>query len=83
MLIGLDYYYTFINGESIRGKQSEPIALKSVFGWIICGYFKNPDEVNANLNITHMYRVNTNVLEKIIRMIQKCLKIFYRINVLK
>ena len=63
MLIGLDYYYTFITGESIRGKQSEPIALKSTFGWIICRYFKNPDKVNTNLNITHMYRVNTNVLE--------------------
>ena len=54
MPIGLDYYYTSITGES-RGKQSEPIALKSIFGWIICGYFKN-------INITHMYRVNTNVL---------------------
>ena len=63
MLIGLDYYYLFIIGESIREKQSEPIALKSIFGWIICGYFRNPDEVNTNLNITHMYRVNTDVLE--------------------
>ena len=63
MLIELDYYDAFSTGESIREKQSEPIALKSIFGWKICGYFKNPDEVNTNLNITHMYRVNANVLE--------------------
>ena len=63
MLIDLDNYYTFIISENIRGKQSQPIALKSIFDWIICGYFKNPDEVNTNLNITHMYLVNTDVLE--------------------
>ena len=82
MLIGLDYYYTFITGESIRGKQSEPIALKSIFGWIICGYFKNPDDANTNLNITRMYRVNTNVLENY-KDDTESFKIFYRINVLK
>ena len=44
-------------------KKTEPIILKSIFDWIICGFFKNPDEVNTNLNITHIYRVNTNILE--------------------
>ena len=58
MLIGLDYYYTFITGESIPGKKTEPITLKSIFDWIIWGFFKNPDEINTNLNITHIYRVN-------------------------
>ena len=63
MLIGLDYYYAFITGESIPGKKTEPITLKSIFDWIFCGFFKNPDEINTNLNITHIYRVNTNILE--------------------
>ena len=84
MLIGLNYYYTSITGES-RGKQSEPIALKSIFGWIICGYFKN-------INITNMYRVNTNVLNNYqdgIKMFQnilsnKCTEVeeFHKTNVL-
>ena len=37
MLVGLDYYYSFITGKTIRGMPNEPVAIESIFGWIICG----------------------------------------------
>ena len=44
LLIGLDFYYSFVTGESIRGETNEPIAIKSIRGWIICGTFENLNE---------------------------------------
>ena len=35
ILVGLDYYYNFIFGKVIQGKQNEPIALESTLEWII------------------------------------------------
>ena len=58
LLIELDFYYSFATGESIRGKTNEPIAIKSIPGWIICGTFENLNELSTNLGVTHMYRVN-------------------------
>ena len=55
LLIGLDFYYSFITGESIRGKANEPIATKSILGWLICGTFENSHDVLTNLNVTHMH----------------------------
>ena len=36
ILIGMDYYFSFIMCESIRGK-SGPVALKSTLGWVLAG----------------------------------------------
>ncbi|KFD66339.1 LOW QUALITY PROTEIN: hypothetical protein M514_11864, partial [Trichuris suis] len=37
VLIGLDHYYEFVGTEHRRGRKDEPIAVRSVFGWIVCG----------------------------------------------
>ncbi|KRZ98102.1 hypothetical protein T08_16093 [Trichinella sp. T8] len=37
VLIGLDYYYDFINQAIIKGQEGEPMAIHSTLGWIICG----------------------------------------------
>ncbi|KRZ75294.1 Gypsy retrotransposon integrase-like protein 1 [Trichinella papuae] len=37
VLIGLDYYYDFINQVIIKGQEGEPMAIHSTLGWIICG----------------------------------------------
>lgn len=60
MLIGLDYYYAFISHEIIKGKMNEPIAVKSILGWILCGYYEYANESATNLTVTHMYRVKLN-----------------------
>ena len=38
VLIGVDFYYCCITGEVKRGKDFEPIAINSCFGWILCGF---------------------------------------------
>ena len=39
ILISLDYYYLFVTGDIIRGEPNDPVALNSIFGWILCGTF--------------------------------------------
>ena len=45
----------------LRGKDSDPIAINSHFGWIICGQYEN-SIVSSDLNSLHMLRANTEVL---------------------
>ena len=40
MLVGLDFYYSFINGRIVRGEEGAPIAVESNVGYIICGPMK-------------------------------------------
>ena len=37
VLIGADYIWEFQNGETIRGGQHEPIAVKTTLGWVLSG----------------------------------------------
>ena len=39
VLIGADNYYRFISGNVIRGFPDQPVAVESVFGWVISGFF--------------------------------------------
>ena len=57
ILIDLDYYYLFVTGDIIRGEPNKPIALNSIFGWILCGTFV--ETTQANFNVTHLCRVDT------------------------
>ena len=57
ILIGLDYYYLFVTGDIIRGEPKEPLALNSIFGWILCGTFV--ETIQTNFNVTHLFRVDT------------------------
>ena len=57
IFIGLDYYYLFVTGDIIRGEPNEPIALNSIFGWILCGTFAKTTQ--ANFNVTHLFRADT------------------------
>ena len=60
VLIGVDYYYSRIVGETKRGKDSDPIAVNSHSGWIISGHYKN-SIVSTNPNRVQMC-ANTEVL---------------------
>ena len=61
VLIGVDYYYSCILGETKRGKDSDLIAVNSHFGWIICSHYENSIDL-TNLNSVHLLRANTEVL---------------------
>lgn len=56
LLIGMDYY-SCVSGAQIKGQPKEPIALSSIFEWIICGCYENSK--SAYSNICHLLRVNT------------------------
>ena len=47
LLIGLDAYFNFIQGDVIHGKPKEPVALRSKLGWIVSGSVRN-DSSNSN-----------------------------------
>ena len=47
LLIGLDSYFNFIQGDVICGMPKEPVALRSKLGWIISGSVRN-DSSNAD-----------------------------------
>ena len=58
ILIGLDYYYyLFVTGDIIRGEPYKPIALNSIFGWILCETFV--ETTQTNFNVTHLFRFDT------------------------
>ena len=41
LLIGMDCYYSCVRGAQIKAQPKEPIAISSIFGWIICGRYEN------------------------------------------
>ena len=61
VLIGMDYYYSCVSGAQIKGQPNEPIALSSIFGWIICGCQENSKSFYSN--ICHLLRVNTEIVQ--------------------
>ena len=67
ILIGSDYYYSFVFGEVLKGKINEPVAINSLLGWILSGRFNNPTSVN--LNSVHKLRIHTKQYQKIFLVI--------------
>ena len=57
ILIGLDYYYLFVTGDIILGEPNEPVALNSIFGWILCRTFV--ETTQTNFNVIHLFRGDT------------------------
>ena len=37
VLIGLDFYYSFVFRDVVRGGPNEPVALRTSLGWVFCG----------------------------------------------
>ena len=46
----------------IRGKINEPIAVESLFGWVLTDYYDKISTTN-NFNATHILRVNSEICE--------------------
>ena len=62
ILIGAEHYYRFVYGNVIRGKINEPIAVKSLFGWVLTGFYDKISTAN-DFNRTDMLRVNSEICE--------------------
>ena len=58
--MGGDYYHSCIGNEIKRGSGNQPpLAISSIFGWILCGCNETQRNVHTNLNSTHVLRLNT------------------------
>ena len=55
--MGADNY--FISGNEIRGFPDQPVAVESVLGWVINGFFDIENHSQVNINHTHLLRINT------------------------
>ena len=67
LLIGLDYYWSFISGETICTTQNGLIAMKSTLGWVILGPMpmlehQEKEEASSNL-VTHVPKVSVSTEE--------------------
>ena len=60
----VDYYYSCNTGEVKRGKDYEPLAINSCFGWIVCGSYEQPSASATFVNSVHMLPTNTELLNK-------------------
>ncbi|XP_015761462.1 PREDICTED: uncharacterized protein LOC107340611 [Acropora digitifera] len=65
LLIGSDYIWNFLNGSTIRGKESVecgPVAVSTTVGWVLPGPVKNlPKEKLSSIQFssTHVLRVDS------------------------
>ena len=53
ILIGLDYYFSFIKGNVIHSGNGNLVALEPKLGWILSG----TNETGERISNTHIYRV--------------------------
>ena len=54
LLIGLHFYFNFIQGDVIHGKPKEPVALRSKLGWIVSGSLRNESSNSNSFSSTHL-----------------------------
>ena len=62
ILIVAEHYYCFIDGNVIRGKINELIAVEPLLRWVLTGYYDKISTTN-NFNATHMLRVTSEIFE--------------------
>ena len=75
LLIGLDFYFSFVKGEVRRGTHG-PVAVDTILGWVICGSYKG-ESVSQLLCTTHTLRLDTvkNVDEPLTKLMNKFWKV--------
>ena len=65
-MIGLDFYYSLLSGRIKKGLPSDPVAVESVFGWIICGPTSkikaNKNTTTTNYTVIHTMGINNETL---------------------
>ncbi|KAL9985156.1 hypothetical protein ACROYT_G007526 [Oculina patagonica] len=61
VLIGLDFYYSFVTRDIVRGGSSEPVAVRTTLGWVFCGPTGGHDQectVSMNVQISVEEQLN-------------------------
>lgn len=58
ILIGSDYYWQLVTGETIRSGDTGPIAVNTQLGWILSGLVLSKGEPEMAVFVTHILRVD-------------------------
>ena len=61
VLIGLDFYYSFVTRDIVKADPSEPVAICTIFGWVLCGPTGSPSEestLSMNVHIATNEQLN-------------------------
>ena len=64
MLIGADYYWSFMTGNIRRGEQPGPVAVQTKLGWVLSGPVAQATEereCTVNLSSTYVLRIETEI----------------------
>ena len=65
VLIGADFYWKFITGETIRCKGG-PVALNTVLGWVLSGPLDSKDShVTTNHVSNHVLKIDSSTIEPV------------------
>ena len=54
ILVGLDYYFSFVSGRVRRGPPGFPVAIESVLGWMICGPVQVVDSAGHPTSVVNL-----------------------------
>ena len=62
VLIGLDFYYSFVTRDVVKTEPSEPVAVRTVLGWVLCGPTgigdTEPTSVSMNIHVSGNDQLN-------------------------
>jgi len=61
VLIGLDFYYSFVTRDVVGGGSSKPVAVRTTLGWVFCGPTGGHDQectVSMNVQISVEEQLN-------------------------
>ena len=65
LIVGSDYYWDLVTGKVKTGKPGEPVAVETVFGWILNGPVVNKSvdsSTNLSISESHVLFLNSAVL---------------------
>ena len=52
MLVGLDFYYSFVTRDIVKGGTNEPVAVRTSLGCVFCGPSNdNSQECSVSMNV--------------------------------
>ena len=63
VLIGADFYWSFLNHRIVRGPPNSPVAIDSKLRCILSGPIRTPHEVTANTVSTHVLKTQTEFID--------------------
>ena len=62
VLIGLDFYYSFVTRDVVKAGPSDPVAVRTVLGWVLCGPTgtgdTEPTRVSMNVHVSTSDQLN-------------------------